>query len=336
MRTKALFGVGVFTTVSALAPAAWADDGPSAMPALPPPSSASTAPGATAPPPNAPIVITASSAPSCRLGEHNGVDEGDARTAAQVVCAEISRNGPPPGASYRVDLGRLGSVVVLTVSREAGLPGSTATSREVQLHAVEDVPVVAPKVAASLVGETPLDDSEIAALTAKSVPRGGSRVHFALGFVGQFPPFDRSITPAPGIDLELHSELDAFQIVGAFRFGAESDDNDVGVDFVDFSMGGRYFPVDSDVAAYLGAGFAWSYLNVSDNLHHDFSGSHAGLGVYGELGVEFLHQHHTHLALGARVDVPFYSLSNDDSSPTAGLPPSIYYAPLSIELRVTF
>ena len=34
--------------------------------------------------------------------------------------------------------------------------------------------------------------------------------------------------------------------------------------------------------------------------------------------------------------LPFYALDNDDSGPPGSLLPSIYYAPLSIELRVTF
>jgi hypothetical protein len=327
---KAQLGVGLFTTLSALAFTASADDAPPRSPEPP-----------TLPAPAAPIVIAApSSSPSCRTGDlGGGVDASDGKTAAHVVCAEILRAGPPAGASYRVDLGRLGYVFVLTVSREGSLPGSTVDAREVQLHGIEDVPAVAPKIAASIVSGTPLDDAEIDALTAsKAQPRQSGRFRFALGLVGQFPPFDRSVTPSPGVDLEVHSEFEDFQIVGAFRFGANSDDNGVGNDFAAFSMGGRYFPGGGDIAPYVGAGFAWSLENIIDNVNHDFNGTSTGLGMYGEIGLEFLHTHHTHLAVGARLDIPFYSLKNDNgvAVSTPDPPPSMYYAPLALEMRLTF
>ena len=113
-------------------------------------------------------------------------------------------------------------------------------------------------------------------------------------------------------------------------------------------MGGRYFTSESDVSPFIGGGFAWSYLNLTDNVHNDFDGNHNGLGAYGELGVEIGRTHHTHLAFGARLDAPFYSLNNDlsRSPPTAvpvtgsAEPPlqigTLYYAPLSLEIRVTF
>ena len=88
-------------------------------------------------------------------------------------------------------------------------------------------------------------------------------------------------------------------------------------------------------------GFAWSYEQITDNVNNDFDGSHSGLGVYGELGVEFLHTHHTHLAGGVRLDAPFYSLVNErvsysnNTSATVGAA-TIYYAPLSLEMRLTF
>jgi hypothetical protein len=334
---KTPIAVALFTSLSAFASGAAADEPSSPMPTLP-----ASAPAAAAP---------AAPSASCHIGEHGGVDDADAQTATQLVCAELSRAGAPAGATYRVDIGRLGSLVVLTVAREGSLPGSTADARQLKLHGIEDVTSAAPRLAAALVNGTALDEAEVVSQTVagdkRNPPISASKIHFALGLIGQFPPFDRSATPAPGIDFELHSELDPFEIVGNFRFGADSDDRSVGVVFVNFAMGGRYFPGDGDTSPYLGGGFAWSYLSVNDNVNNDFSGSHAGLGAYGEAGVEFLRQRHTHLAIGARLDAPFFSVTNDRSGQTisggAGtiapqpvVPPSIYYAPLSLELRLTF
>jgi hypothetical protein len=331
---KTPFAVAVLTSLSVFAHGAAAADAapPAPMPVLPPTPAAAPSPAiATAP-------------PSCRLGEHGGVDDADAQTAAQLVCAELSRAGAPAGAAYRVDIGRLGSLVVLTVAREGSLPGSTSDSREVKLRGIEDVTSAAPRIAAAMVNGAALDPSDATASSVvadrRNPPISASKIHFALGLVGQFPPFDRSATPAPGIDLELHSELDPFEIVGNFRFGADSSDRSVGVVFVNFSMGGRYFPSDGDTSPYVGGGFAWSYLAITDNVNNDFDGSHTGLGAYGEAGLEFLRTRHTHLAVGVRIDAPFYSLNNDRGGGTILSPQSpsvpIYYAPLSLELRLTF
>jgi hypothetical protein len=337
---KTLSAVTLFTCLSSLplATRAAADESspPAAMPALP--ATASVA----APP-------VAASGP-CRLGEHGGVEDADAHTAAQLVCLEISRAGAPADATYRVDVGRLGSLVILTVAREGTAPGSTADVRELKLHGIEEVSAAAPRIAESLVHGTPLDEGEAPqSLTDKrnSSPNAAKTIHFALGLIGQFPPFDQSATPAPGVNLELHSEIDPFEIVGNFRFGADSADTVLGLVFVNFSMGGRYFVSPADTSLYVGGGFAWSYFSITNEASGTFNGSHTGLGAYGELGVEFLRTRHTHLAVGARIDAPFFNLDEDhlvDNTvvvngvqTTQEVPgPSLYYAPLSIELRLTF
>ena len=192
------------------------------------------------------------------------------------------------------------------------------------------------------------------ALTAAS---SSAKVHFALGLIGQFPPLDRSATPAAGADLELHAELTPFAIVTSVRFGGDDSSGSVGIIFVEFSMGGRFFPSEANLSPFIGGGFAWSYLAMNDNVHHDFDGSHNGLGAYGEIGLEVGRLHHTHLAFGARLDLPFYSMQNNvseianvpaaarersrraDALPTQSPPlviGTLYYAPLSLEIRVTF
>ncbi len=186
---------------------------------------------------------------------------------------------------------------------------------------------------------------------ARPPTQPSAKVHFALGMVGQFPPLDRSATPAAGADLELHAEMSSYEIVTSFRFGGDDSDDSVGIVFLEFSMGGRYFTSDGDFSPYIGGGFAWSYLDLTDNVHNDFSGSHTGLGAYGEMGLEIGRSRHTHLAFGARLDVPFYSLNNDNESVDNSAPSSnvnvtqsspplvigtLYYAPLSLEIRVTF
>jgi hypothetical protein len=297
--------------------------------------------------------------PPCRLGEHSGIADADAATGAHLVCSALAKAGAPADARYRVGVGKLGSVVILSVALEGETVGSTADTREMRLASVEEVAGAAPRIATAMVHGTVVEDIDAAAPGSATPPAPplppstSAKVHFALGLVGQFPPLDRSATPAAGADLELHAELSTFEIVTSLRFGGDDSSGSVGIVFVEFSMGGRYFTSEANVSPFVGGGLAWSYLEMDDNVHNDFDGSHTGLGAYGEIGVEVGRVHHTHLAFGARLDLPFYSLHNNTSEfatspepvsgPSFGAPPpapliigTLYYAPLSFEIRVTF
>jgi hypothetical protein len=323
----------LLTTLSAIAQ----DDGAVRSPAQP------------APPSPAPTL-------ACRLAEHGGIDEADAATASQLVCLEVARAGAAPGDHYRVALGKLGSTIILSVAREGDTPNSTADSRELRLHGIEEVSVAAPRVAGALVHGTSLKETEtvnnIVSDEARPPTSKPAKVHFALGLIGELPPFNRSATPAPGLNAEVHAEANPFEIVGNFRFGGDSSDSqNVGLTFVAFSIGGRYFMTDADFSPYVGAGFSWSYLSLRDPTvgGDEFDGSRSGLGGFAEAGLEILRTRHTHIALGVRLDLPFFSIDNTFYNYNSGLatpggsatttPPhvsSLYYAPLSLELRLTF
>jgi hypothetical protein len=311
----------------------------------------------TSSPPPLPRPSSPSAGPPCRLAEHSGVDDADAGTVAQLVCSALSRAGAPADGRYRVGIGKLGSVFILSVALEGDIFGSTADTREMRLASIEEAATAAPRIAAAIVHGTVIEDIEAPAPSpVPEVPKApppstAAKVHFALGLLGQFPPLDRSATPAAGADLELHAEWSIAEIVTDIRFGGDSSDRSVGITFVEFSMGGRFFTSEADLSPFIGGGFAWSYLAMTDHVHNDFDGSHTGLGAYGELGLEIGRTHHTHLAFGVRLDLPFYSMENDVGAVTVPNPNppgtfnsaqtplvigTLYYAPLSLEIRVTF
>lgn len=165
---------------------------------------------------------------TCRLGDHEGFEEADARTAGQLVCSEIGRAGAPAGTHFRVSLGKLGSVTILSVAREGETPGSTADSREMRLQGIEEVMVAAPRIAESIVKGTPLNETEkvdnlVGQETRQPKIKPG-KTHFGLGLVGLLPPLDQGFTPAPGIDLDIHYETGSqqFEVGGSMRFGGGS------------------------------------------------------------------------------------------------------------------
>lgn len=304
----------------------------------------------------APSTPPADTRAACSLGEHDGIDDASAGTAKQIVCDAIQHAGPSPSEHFRVSLGTLGHIVVLTVAEEGSTPGSTADSRQLRLQQIEEIPVAAPRIAESLVHGTPMEETQkVDNLIGEEtrVPRSrGGRVHFALGLAGVAPPVDKGLTPSPGIILDLHYETAGGRVeLGTdMRFGGGSNENETIAavnGFFEFSMGARYYTTDTDFSPYIGGGFAWSYFNltVPDGA---FSNDHSGLGAYVGTGFEVLRTHSAHLAVGARLDLPFYAFQSPQyaepglcsygSSCTggSGTGASFYYAPVSLEMRLTF
>jgi hypothetical protein len=312
-----------------------------------------TADGPAAPPPAAPAPVDAR--PACTLGEHQGIDDASASTATQIVCEAIQHAGASPDEHFRVSIGVLGHIVVLTVSKEGATRGSGVDSRQLRLQNVEEIPVAAPRIAEALVHGLPVEETQkVDNLVGEEtrVPRSkGGHTRFAMGLMGITPPVDKGLTPSPGVILDLHYETPngRFELGGDVRFGGGSnDDNSIAAvnGFFEFSMGGRYYTSDTDFSPYLGGGFAWSYFNLTIPAGA-FSNDHSGLGAYVGTGFEVLRTHSTHLSLGARLDLPFYAFQGPQYLQTGcvygqscaaggGAVTSFYYAPVSLEMRLTF
>jgi len=293
--------------------------------------------------------------PPCRLAEHDGFEEADARTAAQLVCLAIGRAGASPTERYRVSLGKLGNTIILSVVREGATIGSTVDSREMRLQGIEEVEIAAPRIADSIVKGTPLADTQkvdnLVGGETRQPKSAPGKVHFALGLVGLMPPLDQGAAPAPGIDLDLHYETASgrLELGGSFRAGGGAASNTApSMDFAIFSLGGRYYLNDTDFSPYVGGGLSWGYLNLKIDQQSE-SGDNSGLGAYVDAGFEIMRTHHTHLALGVRLDLPFYALNMNPNyssynydpvtgttNTTAPTSPTYYYAPLSLEARITF
>jgi hypothetical protein len=309
---------------------------------------AQAAPEATAAgvPPPAPLEAPALS--SCQLVDHRGVEPGDAATAARLVCSEIVQAGPPAGARYRVAFGSLGSLIILSVDRDGEAPGSTADSRSITLHGIEEVRIAAPRIADAIVHGAPLADTQTVDNIVDEearVPRSRpGKLHFAAGVAGAFTPFQEGLGVAPALVLDLHYGMSQLEIGGSLRFGAGSSGSTSSPrgNLAAASVGARYFTSNKEISPYFGGGLSYSYFSVT--LPGGFDGNNSGLGAYGDAGVEILRTHHAHLALGVRLDLPFFVL-NDQSTGTSAVAPGVtapsrpgtmYFAPVSLEARLTF
>jgi hypothetical protein len=269
-------------------------------------------------------------------------------TAASLVCAEIAeRIGANAPSRYTVSLGKLGSVVMLSVTQESGETGKVENFRQMRLSGIEEVPVGAPRIAQAIVLDVPTEstqkvDNLVGEETRAPKPKPGT-THFALGLIGVLPPLDQALSPAPGVDIDVHHETGdgRWEFGGSMRFGADGGNNSApSMGFFMLGMGGKHFTSDSDVSPYIGGGLTWTYLHLSaPGL--GFQGDGNGLGAYGEVGLEVMRTHHAHIAFGARLDVPFFSLNDngsvyDSNGNFTFVATKYYYAPVSFEIRVTF
>ncbi len=284
----------------------------------------------------------------CSLGTHAGIDEADAQTAAEIVCAEVSHRGMHAGARYRVGLGKLGHTVVLSLTMETA-PGVIAEHRQIELTGIEEVPVAAPRLADAVnrgeaIEETQRVGNVVRAETTPPLTKKGA-IHFSVGILALMPPVGSSGTPAPGMEMSFNYEWNNFTAGVGFRAAGNSasDNNGSSVGYAGLSVGGRYYLSDGDVAPYIGGGLAWSWEQVT-NASYAGGASNSGIGAYGEIGVTALRTHRSHLSLGVRADLPFYSLTADTSyDPYAGggattptNTSSLYYVPISINATFTF
>jgi hypothetical protein len=316
------------------------------LPGLPPPQ-APAAPEEGPPPAEA---VAPEPAAGCRLVDRHGVDAGDAETATRLLCSEIVQAGAPTGARYRVAFGTLGSLIIVSVDREGDAPGSVADSRTMTLHGIEEIRIAAPRIADALVHGGPIAETQTVdnlvdeeSRIPKSRP---GKLQFGLGLAGALAPFSSGIGVAPAVVLDLHYGMSQIEIGGSLRFGggsgSSSENPSPTGSLVSGSIGGRYYTSPKEISPYLGGGVAMSYFSLS--LPNGFEGNNSGLGVYVDAGIEVLRTHRSHLALGARLDLPFFAL-NDQAGESSTVGPvastqstasSFYFAPLSVEARLTF
>ena len=249
-----------------------------------------------------------------------GVSAGAADSVARVVCDELRTRGVTIGqptrqatgaAAYRIDISELSAKVIITVSYQAPI-GVVQRSRRVVISSLDEIVVAGPRLAEAIVKDVPLEDTErvdnVLIEDAKRSIRKSSRTRAAFGLNTVVLPVDGSF--GPGLAGELLFDSDAFTIGAMANFASLQGDADSGT-YLAIRVGARYFLGPNDISAYVGAGASLSTMTTAQDEHSAPVFEGGGAGVYGEVGFEMLRTHRTRLALGARVDVPFFSLKDE-------------------------
>lgn len=292
-----------------------ADEPVGALPALPAPPPAPTAP--------------------CALGDHSGVDEADARTAADLVCHDLAERGARGAHSVR--FGKLGGRVLVTVRAEGG------DERRVVLSSIDEITVASPRLAAAIAEGKPLDETQTVSNVLREEARPVVSKPGQMGFNGGLfgvAPGGQGAAPSPGVDLGLLYQAGRFGVGAAGRLAPAVGDGPAVLSYVVLGTGGRFYLGEGDVSPFAGAGASYASLCVKDRSD-GMGGDEAcgtGFGGYGELGVEALRTHRVSFAATARADVPFFALHGSDyvvatrSSSTT----TRYTVPVSIMIGMLF
>ena len=259
------------------------------------------------------------------IGEHPGIDEIDAQSAAVLIAVELRKlripvsdpiyKAPAKGIVYQVTLRRLGEKILVHLSQETA-SGTVIVEKQLWIANIEEIIAAAPRLVDALVHNKPIDStvdmesvteheaSELNKITGESL--------WNVGIFGTFIP-GTNIAAAPGYEFGWSYETPAYSVGTEFRgSGGDGSGNDgSGNDrftFVSWSIGGRYFFNKKNISPYAGGGlsiFSGSYY--TDEWYYDDyydSNDDSGLGVYVVGGIEMLRLTKSRLKFEVRVDRP--------------------------------
>ena len=291
----------------------------------------------------------------CLIGDHPGIPESDAQTAAMLVCDELCKQGisvsgpvyevPASASAYRVVLRRLGEKIFVRLSHENPI-GTIIIERQMTLANIEEMIPAAPRLVDALVHHKPIDatvDMEtVTEQEARELRKISGESLWNMGIFGTFIP-GTDVAAEPGMEFGWSYETPSYAVGTDFRYSGPDDDDDANTTIALFSwsIGGRYFFNKRNISPYVGGGFAvvdasyktkvkkrernWpSFIGEGEDWFGDEWGGYyddyeleddSGLGAYGVVGIEALRLTESRLKLELRLDRPFFNLPSQDIMP---------------------
>lgn len=283
----------------------------------------------------------------CLIGDHPGIPDFDAQTAALLVCDELRKQGIPvtdpayeaPASTnaYRIVLRRLGEKIFVRLSHESPVRTIIA-ERQLTLANIEEMIPAAPRLVDALVHDKPIDDTvdmeTVTEQDARELRKMSGESLWHIGILGTFVP-GTDIAAEPGYDFGWSYQTPSYAVETQFRTTGRNEADSDSFSFYAWSIGGRYFFNKQNISPYVGGGF--SMINLSYEAQAErpvrnpssFAGddwwydndwgydddSDSGLGAYGVAGIEALRLTESRLKLELRIDRPFFSLESKDIMP---------------------
>ena len=276
----------------------------------------------------------------CLIGDHPGIPESDAQTAALLVCDELHKQGisitdpvyeaPTTANAYRVVLRRLGEKIIVRLSHEKPI-GTIITEQQVTLANIEEIIPAAHRLVDALVHDKPINDTvdmeTVVEQEARELRKISGESLWHLTIFGAFVP-GTEVAGDPGFEIGWSKERPSYAVeteVGVTQRLKFYDSDDFSLMF--WSIGGRYFFNKQNISPYIGGGGSRITVNYGRESY-GYRDEELGLGIYGVVGIEALRFTESRLNLELRIDRPLFKLPSQDIMPiTFGISFSRNYVP---------
>ena len=209
----------------------------------------------------------------CLIGDHPGIPESDALTAAMLVCDELRKQGisvgepvyetPVPANVYRVVLRRLGEKIFVRLSQENPI-GTVIVERQMTLANIEEMIPAAPRLVNALIHRKPINSTvDIESVTeheARELRKISGESLWNMGIFGISMP-GTDITAKPALGFGWSYETPSYAAATEFRFRIQEEGDRFEADgdrfsFFSWSIGGSYFLNKRNFSPYVGGGLA--------------------------------------------------------------------------------
>ncbi len=179
----------------------------------------------------------------CLIGDHPGILDSDAETAAMLVCDELRKQGisvsdpvyeaPATASVYRLVLRRLGEKIFVRLSQEKPV-GTIIAERQLTLANIEEMIPAAPRLVDALVHNKPIDDTvdmeTVTEQEARELRKISGESMWNVGILGTFIP-GTDIAAEPGYEFGWSYETPSYAVGAEFRGSGRDGDEETATNF---------------------------------------------------------------------------------------------------------
>ena len=243
-----------------------------------------------------PALVQADTPAVCLIGDHPGIPESDAQTAALLVCDALRKQGisvtdpvyeaPASAANaYRIVLRRLGEKIFVRLSHEKPI-GTIIAEQQLTLANIEEMIPAAPRLVNALVHGKPIDDTvdmeTVTEQEARELRKISGESLWHLEIFGTFVP-GTDIVAEPGYGWGWSYQTPSYAVGSDLRFAISGIEDDYGDDsetfgFFSWGIGGHYYFNKQNISPYVGGGFAIIFVGYEEKYYvrHCVTHNHRG------------------------------------------------------------
>lgn len=276
------------------------------------------------------------------IGDHQGVDEIDARSAALLIALELRKLGisvsdpvyeaPTSANVYRVTFSALGGKILVHLSQETSA-GTVVIEKQLWIANIEEMIEAAPRLVDALVHKKSIaSTADVESVIGDDTPtmrKISGESLWSIGLFGASVP-GTNLNGELGFGIGLSYQMPTYAVETEFRMAGGEESGGTRFGFGSWSIGGRYFFNKQNIAPYVGGGLALVVASYGTKVrerekdwfsdewefYDDYNSENdTGMGAYVIGGIEMLRLSRNRLKLELRVDRPFFRLPTQDVMP---------------------